>query len=88
MKATALALILCAFTSYSFAQTTTPEAKSPCVAQATDKKLEGAALNNFMKTCETARATAKCEATAAAMKLADDAKTSFTKKCIADAAGG
>lgn len=61
-------------------------ANPSCTAQATEKKLAGAAKNSFMKKCET-DATAACEAAAAEKKLAGAAKTSFTKKCVADAVG-
>ena len=64
----------------AFAQNTT------CKGQATEKKLAGAALNSFMKKCET-DATAGCDKQAAEKKLAGAAKTSFTKKCVTDAVG-
>ncbi len=64
-----------------FAQGTT------CKAQATEKKLAGAALNSFMKKCET-DAQKSCDTTAADRKLAGAAKASFTKKCVSDAVGG
>ncbi|NLH79729.1 MAG: hypothetical protein GX458_02640 [Phyllobacteriaceae bacterium] len=57
-----------------------------CRAQATDKKLAGAALTSFMKKCET-DATKTCDAAAADKKLAGAAKTSFSKKCVSDAVG-
>lgn len=86
MKTTAIALVLCALAGSAIAQTATPEAKPSCKAQATDKKLAGAALTSFMKKCETDAATA-CDASAADKKLAGAAKTSFTKKCVSDAVG-
>jgi hypothetical protein len=55
-----------------------------CKATAGDKKLAGAALNSFMKKCETDAKTT-CDAAAADKKLAGAAKASFTKKCISDA---
>ena len=58
-----------------------------CVAQATDKKLAGAAKTSFLKKCD-ADAAASCDTQAADKKLAGAAKTSFTKKCVADATGG
>ena len=61
-------------------------AESTCKAQATDKKLAGAALTSFMKKCE-GDAEKACETSAAAKKLAGAAKTSFTKKCVTDAVG-
>jgi hypothetical protein len=57
-----------------------------CTAQATDKKLAGAAKTSFMKKCSTDAATS-CDNQAADKKLAGAAKTSFTKKCVADATG-
>ncbi len=39
-----------------------------------------------MKKCET-DAKASCDASAAQQKLAGAAKTSFVKKCVADAVG-
>jgi hypothetical protein len=57
-----------------------------CVAQATDKKLAGAAKASFLKKCD-ADAAASCDKQAADKKLFGAAKTSFTKKCVADATG-
>lgn len=57
-----------------------------CKATAGEKKLHGAALNSFMKKCET-DAKSACDVTAAEKKLAGAAKTSFTKKCVTDAVG-
>ncbi|MDQ0473498.1 hypothetical protein [Labrys wisconsinensis] len=62
-------------------------ADATCKAQATDKKLAGAALASFTKKC-TGDAQTACDAQATAKKLAGAAKTSFTKKCVADAVGG
>ncbi|MGD9658902.1 MAG: PsiF family protein [Methylocystis sp.] len=62
-----------------------PPAALDCAAEATEKKLHGAALNSFMKKCERDAAAASCEAAAAEKKLAGAAKASFTKKCIRDA---
>lgn len=65
-----------------------------CDAQATDKKLAGAAKNSFLQKCEkdaaaaVAAATSTCEAQATEKKLAGAAKNTFTKKCIKDATGG
>jgi hypothetical protein len=78
--AAALSLVAAsAFISVGYAQ-------DSCTAQATAKKLAGAAKNSFMKKCET-EAAAKCDANAAGKKLAGAAKTSFTKKCVTDAVG-
>ena len=65
--------------------------KAPaCEAQATEKKLAGAAKDSFMKKCEKDAmehgAAAGCEAKATEQKLAGAAKTSFVKKCEKDAA--
>jgi hypothetical protein len=57
-----------------------------CKAQATAKKLAGAAQASFMKKCE-ADATASCDKSAVDKKLAGAAKTSYTKKCVSDAVG-
>jgi hypothetical protein len=57
-----------------------------CKAQATEKKLAGAALNSFMKKCQT-DAQKTCDVSAADRKLAGAAKASFTKKCVTDAVG-
>jgi psiF repeat len=75
-----MGLSLCAIAAY--AQGTT----SSCKAQATDKKLAGAALTSFMKKCE-GDAQKSCEADATAKKLAGAAKTSHVKKCVTDAVG-
>jgi hypothetical protein len=61
-------------------------ADASCMAQATDKKLAGAAKTSFLKKCDT-DATASCDTQAADKKLAGAAKTSFTKKCVKDATG-
>ncbi|PPD46253.1 MAG: hypothetical protein CTY15_01335 [Methylocystis sp.] len=57
-----------------------------CAAQATDKKLAGAALTSFMKKCERDAVAKGCEVQAADKKLKGAAKASFTKKCVKDAA--
>ena len=68
------------------APTTTPGVASSCKAQASDKKLAGAALNSFMKKCESDAAKA-CATQASDRKLAGAAKASFTKKCVSDTVG-
>ncbi|MGD0764167.1 MAG: hypothetical protein ABR929_13430 [Roseiarcus sp.] len=75
----ALAVVLAGAPTLAFANPT-------CVAQATDKKLAGAAKDSFLKKCE-ADAAAACDKQAADKKLAGAAKDSFTKKCVADASG-
>lgn len=63
-----------------------------CEAQATEKKLAGAAKTSFLKKCEAdaapaaPAASAACEKSAADKKLAGAAKTGHIKKCMADAA--
>jgi hypothetical protein len=65
---------------------TAAAADESCKAQASDKKLAGAALTSFMKKCET-NATIACDTQAADKKLSGAAKNSFTKKCVNDATG-
>jgi len=79
-----LAVLMLAFAGGigAFAQNTTT-----CKAQAAEKKLAGAALNSFMKKCQT-DAQKACDTSAADKRLAGAAKTSFTKKCVTDAVGG
>lgn len=63
---------------------------APCEAQATDKKLSGAARTSFVTKCNrdaAAAAQKTCDAQAADKKLAGAAKTSFTQKCVRDATG-
>jgi hypothetical protein len=79
------ALFLLAVASVSAQSPTAPPAPT-CKAQATEKRLAGAALKSFMTKCER-DATAACVNTAAEKKLAGAAKTSFTKKCVRDAKG-
>jgi hypothetical protein len=65
-------------------------AGASCEAQATDKKLAGAAKTSFMKKCEkdmAADAKKACETQAADKKLAGAAKNSFVTKCVKDAGG-
>ena len=82
MKATVIVFVICALAGGALAQTAAPS----CKAQATDKKLAGAALGSFMKKCET-DAAAVCDTAASDKKLAGAAKASFTKKCVTDAVG-
>jgi hypothetical protein len=56
-----------------------------CEAQATEKKLAGAAKTSFLKKCVADAGPASCDAQAAEKKLSGAAKTSFVKKCTADA---
>ena len=61
-------------------------ADESCKAQASDKKLAGAALTSFMRKCEN-DAKVACDAQVADKKLSGAAKDSFTKKCVKDASG-
>ena len=80
MKALILAAVLGLIAGSAFAQSPS------CKANAGDKKLAGAALNSFMKKCES-DAQKSCDTQAAEKKLAGAAKTSFTKKCVKDSVG-
>ena len=80
MKKIVLALFLSTLTAGAYAQSPT------CKAQADEKKLAGAALNSFMKKCQT-DAQKSCDGQAKDKKLAGAAKASFTKKCVTDAVG-
>jgi hypothetical protein len=76
--------------TFLFIFATAASAANPtCDAQATEKKLSGAAKTSFVKKCEkdaAAAATQACESQAADKKLAGAAKNSFVKKCVKDAA--
>jgi hypothetical protein len=84
MRMIILAGLVCAFAGgvlvSAYAQNPT------CKGQAAEKKLAGAALNSFMKKCES-DAQKACDTSAADHKLAGAAKASFTKKCVTDAVG-
>ncbi len=63
-------------------------ANPSCEAQATEKKLAGAAKTSFIKKCDkdaAEAATQTCTSQAAEKKLAGAAKSSFVKKCVSDA---
>jgi hypothetical protein len=65
-------------------------ANPACEAQASEKKLSGAARTSFIKKCEkdaTDAAKTSCEAQATEKKLSGAAKNSFVTKCAKDAAG-
>ncbi len=87
---TMLAISLATLTTTSFAADE-PKAGASCEAQATEKKLAGAAKNSFMKKCKAdakpaaAKASPECEKSAADKKLHGAAKNSHVKKCMADA---
>ena len=59
-------------------------ADDSCSAQATAKKLSGAAKTSFMTKC----VKDSCDKQADAKKLAGAARTSFTTKCVKDATAG
>jgi hypothetical protein len=82
MRTLVVALAIVAGSSLAHAQGT-PQS---CQAQATSKKLAGAALKSFMTKCEK-DAAASCDKAAAGKKLAGAAKSSFSKKCVSDAVG-
>ncbi|EFX60024.1 hypothetical protein DAPPUDRAFT_279727 [Daphnia pulex] len=83
-----LALGLMTFAGLAQAAMTMPS----CDAQASEKKLAGAAKTSFLKKCNadmpaaaaSAAGNASCDAAAAEKKLAGAAKNSFLKKCNAD----
>ncbi|MBS0222479.1 MAG: hypothetical protein JSR91_17255 [Proteobacteria bacterium] len=80
-------IFTCIFATATYAQSASTTAPSAtCKAQATDKKLAGAALTSFMKKCEGDAAKA-CDTAAADKKLGGAAKASFTKKCLSDSIG-
>ena len=78
MKTIALALALTFATTAAYADS--------CKATAADKKLAGAAMNSFMKKCQT-DAKKSCDDQAKEKNLHGAAQTSFTKKCVTDATG-
>jgi hypothetical protein len=82
MKKMLLALLLSSFAATAVAQ----ETPATCKAQASDKKLAGAALKSFMTKCKK-EARTSCTSQASDKKLAGAAKTSFKKKCVSDAVG-
>jgi hypothetical protein len=61
-------------------------AETSCTAQATEKKLAGAAKTSFMNKCERDMKAA-CDTQAAEKNLHGAAKTSFTGKCVKDSVG-
>jgi len=77
--------VVTAFAMSALFATSAFAADPSCDAQATEKKLAGAAKTSFVKKCQkdaTAAATKSCEGEAADKKLAGAAKTSFVKKCV------
>ncbi len=85
-------LIAAVFTACSLLAGSAYAANAACEAQATEKKLAGAARTSFMKKCErdagggAAMVSPACAKSAADKKLAGAAKTSHVKKCMADEA--
>ncbi|XHS79689.1 PsiF family protein [Burkholderiaceae bacterium UC74_6] len=90
------ALALTGVAAHAKEKTAQQEKMVACNKEATDKK--GDERKAFMKTCLSAKpaaaasaavadsgAAAACDAKAAEKKLHGAAKTSFTKKCVADA---
>lgn len=73
-------VVVLGFAGSVFAQDTT------CTANATEKKLSGAAKTSFLKKCEK-DAAAKCDIASKEKKLSGAAKNSFSKKCVKDAVG-
>jgi hypothetical protein len=87
MRAIPVSLICLAVVGAAYAQSPATAPRDPsCNAEATTKKLAGAAKTSFLKKCETDSTTA-CDAAAADKKLSGAAKTAFTKKCVADSVG-
>jgi hypothetical protein len=78
--------VAAAFLVGLLATTAQAQQTATCKAQATDKKLAGAALKSFMTKCEK-DATAACNKSAADKHLAGAAKNSNVKKCVTDSVG-
>ena len=87
---TLMSALLLVLGSLSFAAHAADAAS--CDAQATEKKLAGAAKTSFLKKCTAdaggEMAMSACETQAGEKKLAGAAKTSFLKKCEADGKAG
>jgi hypothetical protein len=75
-----IVITILSLASSAFAQNAT------CTANATEKKLAGAAKTSFLKKCEK-DAIAKCDIASKEKKLSGAAKNSFSKKCVKDAVG-
>jgi hypothetical protein len=80
MRSLALALM---FTALALSAATAEES---CKAQARESKFTGETLKNFMTNCKDL-ATMVCDGQAIDQKLSDEAKDTFTQKCIKDAVG-
>ncbi|HEX5845060.1 MAG TPA: PsiF family protein [Rhodoplanes sp.] len=80
MKTFIVAIALALTATGAYAQVVT------CKAQASEKKLAGAALTSFMKKCER-DARKACAADTKEKKLSGAAKNRHMKKCVGDAVG-
>ena len=80
MRSSALALISVLLTL------TAARGDDTCKAQAAVSKLRGEDFRSFMKDCK-AVAEMVCNGRAIDQQLADEAKDSFTKKCVKDEIG-
>ncbi len=80
MKCLAVALMFAA------SVVTAATADESCKDQARENKFTGETLKNFMTNCKDV-ATMMCDGQAIDQKLSDEAKDTFTKKCIKDAVG-
>jgi hypothetical protein len=86
MKYLVLAAALSLMATVSIGADVASAQGATCKAQATGKKLAGAAEKSFMTKCQN-DAKAACDKSAADKKLAGAAKTSHVKKCLSDAVG-
>jgi hypothetical protein len=80
MKCLAIAVMFAA------SAVTAATAEESCKDQAPENKFTGETLKNFMTNCKDL-ATMVCEGQAIDQRLSDEAKDTFTKKCIKDAVG-
>jgi hypothetical protein len=80
MKCLAIAMMFAA------SAVTAATAEESCKDQAPENKFTGETLKNFMTNCKDL-ATMVCEGQAIDQRLSDEAKDTFTKKCIKDAVG-
>lgn len=80
MRGLATALVL------AFVSGAAMAAETSCAAQATEKKIYGAAKTSFMTKCERDMKAA-CDTQATEKHLHGAAKTSFTNKCVKDSVG-
>ena len=80
MKCLALALM------FATSAITAAAADESCKDQARANKFTGDTLKNFMTNCKDL-ATISCDGQTTDQKLSDEAKDTFTKKCLKDAVG-